>query len=276
MGLNFVHLSDIHFKQFKNNEILDLDNDIRNELEIDLTDIIKKVKKIDSVLITGDIAFKASDEEYEIASNWLEKICGITNCLKQNILTVPGNHDVDRDNINAMLYDSQSSFKKLRKRNEIDEKLFNYLKDKATCDSLLDPFKNYEDFAQKFNIIPQFTSGGTSTIKQQNRLFWEKDFKLDKKILRVRGLNSAIVSNKDDDEHESKLILSSYQTQLKRENGVIYMTLCHHPPQWLYDCDNVDDELISRSKIQLFGHKHIFRFTKLDETIRLSAGAVHP
>jgi len=38
----------------------------------------------------------------------------------------------------------------------------------------------------------------------------------------------------------------------------------------------VDEALLAYSRIQLFGHKHIQKATKIDETLWLVAGAIHP
>jgi hypothetical protein len=54
------------------------------------------------------------------------------------------------------------------------------------------------------------------------------------------------------------------------------MTLCHHPPQWMVDQDQAELLLTSRARIQLFGHKHMQRVTRIEDCVRVVAGAVHP
>ena len=265
MELRLLHLSDIHFQNLGQKDYLDNNSDLRNELEFDLEKIVSEIGSINAVLISGDIAYSAKEEEYLKATDWLETICKICGCLEENVLPVCGNHDVNRDAIGAMLCATHEKFKELRNRIEIDKELHKYLMQDEDFSILLSPLKNYYSFAQKYNAIPA-----------QNSLFWEKDFHINDIKLRVKGLNSAIISNGNDDEHSSKLILGGHQTTLKREKGVIYLTLCHHPPQWLYDGNDVEKDLNARAKIQLFGHKHDFNVIKINETLRLSSGAVHP
>lgn len=202
-----------------------------------------------------------------MANEWIKKICKITGCEEENVLTVPGNHDVDRKKINENLKDVHKMFKGLRKRDDIDYKIQKYVTDSESAKTLLRPFINYQSFAQKYGSIP----------KADNILFWEKDFNLDNSVLRIRGVNSAIVSNEDDDEHSSKLILGSLQSTLVRTKGVINIILCHHPPQWLYDGNDVHGDLKARAKIHLFGHKHVFDTEVIDNNcLVLSAGAMQP
>lgn len=264
MELKLLHLSDIHFQHYGANDHLDYDNDLRNELELDLTRVVKKMGSINAILITGDIAFSGKENEYSKASDWLDKICRICDCKVENVLTVPGNHDINR-NINPMILSTHEKFKRIKKRPQIDLELQKYLANDEVYSFLLNPLKDYITFSQKYGTFPR-----------QNSLFWEKDLEFGDVKLRIRGLNSTIISNENDDENDSRLILGEHQTSLIRENGVVYLTLCHHPPEWLFDGKDVEVDLHARAKIQLFGHKHIFELTKDDKTLRLSAGAVHP
>src|SRR5260370_8374597 len=45
---------------------------------------------------------------------------------------------------------------------------------------------------------------------------------------------------------------------------------------WFLDKDRVEEALLAYSRIQLFGHKHAQKANKMDETLWLVAGAVHP
>lgn len=265
MSLRLLHLSDIHFKHFDGKDFLDQDTEIRNELEIDVKQLVDKIGNIDAVLIGGDIAFSGQDDEYDIADKWIRKICGLVGCLKENVLTVPGNHDIDRSKICPVVKVLHKSFKGLKKRVEIDSKLLEFLNSEDSCEILLKPLGNYMNFAQRFGVVPK-----------GNPLFWEKDFPLDDQILRIRGINSAIVSSDEDNDTTSKLILGSLQTQLLRKRGIIYLVLCHHPPDWLIDGNESEKDFVSKAKVHMFGHKHTIRINKMDESLRLAAGAMQP
>ncbi|WP_158799420.1 metallophosphoesterase [Pedobacter sp. L105] len=266
MGLKLLHISDIHFKCFDKHQYLDLDKDIQSEVEFDLKDLKAKYGKIDIILIGGDIAFSGKEEEYKIADRWIKKICSITGCEEENVLTVPGNHDVDREKVSVMVKDVHQQFKKLRKRVDIDSKIWEYITNPESAKTLLSPLTNYNTFAQKYGSIPQ----------SDNVLFWEKEFNIDNSILRIRGVNSAFVSDESDDENTSKLILGSTQSNFVRKEGVINVVLCHHPPQWLYDGEEAQIDFKSRVRLHLFGHKHSFSTELVNDCLILSAGAMQP
>jgi predicted phosphodiesterase len=265
MELKLLHFSDIHFKNFGEKDHLDGDADIRGELEFDLENVIRENGSVNAILISGDIAFSGKEDEYDKATEWLKHICNLSGCENENVFPVPGNHDIERRKIGVMLKTTQEKFKNLRNRTYIDSELNKYLFNDPDLTALLSPLENYYNFAQKYDAIPH-----------KNYFYWEKDLTIDNATLRIRGMNSTLISNESDDEHESKLILGSHQTTLKREKGIVYLTICHHPTQWLYDGDDVENDLVARARIQLFGHKHIFRFTKINNSLRLSAGALHP
>lgn len=264
MELKLLHLSDIHFQHYGANDHLDYDSDLRQELENDLELLVSKVDNIDAILISGDIAYSSKEEEYNKAAIWLDKLCALSHCKVENVLTVPGNHDINRK-IGALLLSAHDKFKRLTNRVDIDNELIKYLMSDEDYSSILNPLRNYTAFAQKY-----------SSLANKNTLYWDKDLFLEGVKLRIRGLNSTIISNEFDDETSSKLILGSHQTKLKREKGVVYLTMCHHPPQWLYDSEDVENDLHARARIQLYGHKHVFEINKDDKTIKLTAGAVHP
>ena len=209
----------------------------------------------------------ATSKEYDIALQWLQRLCGKLGCPPENIWTTPGNHDVDRSVVDTS-YLLRTLHQRLRPSDlrKIDAELRGLLEDPEAAPLLFRPIKNYLDFASKFrcDIGP-------------NALYWEHDLTLnDGSTLRLRGLNSTLVSGKLDDDAENRLILGTLPSTLKREDGVEYLTLCHHPPQWLRDQDVVETNLNARARIQLFGHKHMQRLNKIDNSLRLTAGAVHP
>ncbi len=265
--LVFIHLSDIHFKNMKS-DFLDLDDDLRNELELDAVKISEKTGNINGILITGDIAYSGEAQEYEIAYKWLNRLCDRIQCQPENVWTIPGNHDVKRSVIeNSRLLRGIHNELRNAGKDEIDKLLGEYLQDNMARKLLFEAIKNYNSFASKFQC--EIDSG---------KPFWQNDFPLnDGSILRLLGLNSTLISDKNDDDGKNKLILGLFQyNKVKREQGVEYLTLCHHPPQWLRDEDAVNDMLNARACIQLFGHKHDQRIQKINERIRITAGAMHP
>lgn len=267
MGLRLLHLSDIHFRTFDGNDYRDLDADIRTEIELDLRNLRKIYGKIDLTLIGGDIAFSGQKDEYDKADVWIKKISAITGCREEFVFTVPGNHDVERPKITHIVSGIQQSLKACGPNRGAINKVLDELLRSSDIAYILRPLENYNNFALRFGSIP----------KPGNLLFWEKSFELDGVKLRIRGVNSAIASNAGDHEITAKLVLGEHQSVMQRHPGVINVMLCHHPPSWLCDGDQAEQEFKNRARIHLFGHKHVFDATIVENRcLVLAAGAMHP
>jgi hypothetical protein len=265
--LVFVHLSDIHFiLGFSNESPFDIDKPVRDAILHDAKTLQPKLGPVSGVLLTGDIAYAGKSGEYKTALDWLAELTDILNCEKEYLWCVPGNHDVDRSVLKENLAIS-AVHDRLRTAADREAQLRQHLELVETGRLLFSPLKAYsEEFATRLGCL--------SHPKQP---WWTDDLTLnDGSILRLRGLNSSLISGPDDNDKDKKLVLGAIQTDYGREAGVEYLTLCHHPPDWLIDKDRVEESLMNYSRIQLFGHKHVQKATKMDETLWLVAGAVHP
>jgi predicted phosphodiesterase len=265
--LTFVHLSDIHFiLAFSSESPFDIDKPVRDAILHDAKSLRSQIGPISGILITGDIAYAGKAGEYKTALDWLAQLTEILNCEKEYMWCVPGNHDVDQSVLKENTAIS-AVHGRLRQATDRDSQLKKDLEVENTGRLLFSPLKAYsEEFATRLGCL--------SHSKQP---WWTDDLALnDGSTLRLRGLNSAIISGLDDNDKENRLLLGAIQTEYGRTEGVEYLTLCHHPPDWLLDKDAVDEALLAYSRIQLFGHKHIQKATKIDETLWLVAGAIHP
>ncbi len=271
MPLTFIHLSDIHFNK-KSGDTFDIDLDLRSQVENDIKALKGKFPGIDGILITGDIAFSGQVQEYKTAGAWLNSLCVLAGCDKKSVFMTPGNHDVDRNVVNNSkalkhIHDT------LRKSDplKLDSELVDILQDDTYSSVIFDPMKQYNKFAAKYkcSVTPE-------------KPFWQKDFSLDDgSTLRLHGLTSTIISDGNDNDRDNKLVLGQFQVMLPEEDGVTYLTLCHHPIDWLLDKDTVNGRLNIRAKVQLFGHKHMQSIERIElntvnDTLRISSGAVHP
>jgi hypothetical protein len=218
------------------------------------------------MLVTGDIAYAGKSAEYQLALDWLAQLAETLNCEREYVWCVPGNHDVDqsflRENTAILAVHDR-----LRRAIDRNRQLREDLELENTGRLLFSPLKAYsEEFASRF-----------ACFSGPRQPWWTDDLTLnDGSILRLRGLNSVIISGLSDNDMENKLLLGEIQTEYGHADGVEYLTLCHHPVDWLFDKDGVEQALLAYSRIQLFGHKHIQRANKIDETLWLVAGAVHP
>jgi hypothetical protein len=266
-ALNFVHLSDIHFvKDFSDVSKYDLDLGLRQAILRDVARERPKFLGIDGVLVSGDIAFAGKIDEYARAITWLNEICDAAKCDPGLIWCIPGNHDVDQSvqKTYPMLLDS---YKALRESSTLDQDLRERLDNDINGPLMFEPLRTYlEHFGASYDC--------PTSPKQP---WWEDELNLnDGSRLRIRGLNSAICSSRKDDKKEAPVIVGAMQTIYSPEPDVVYMTLCHHPPDWLVDEDECEEALLAHSHIQLFGHKHLHKHRKINNSVVLSSGAVHP
>jgi predicted phosphodiesterase len=177
---------------------------------------------------------------------------------------VPGNHDVDRDVASRKVTKTFHDAIRTKQGPALDKELQEILLDEQSAEALLSPLAEYNKFAARFQC-------SISAAKP----FWERDLTLPcGTVIRIRGLCSTLVSNKHDT--KNNIVLGSAQVSVHRLDGIEYLTLCHHPPEWLLDHDTVITHLESKVRIQLFGHKHSQRVQKINGKLRVAAGAMHP
>ncbi len=102
--VRLLHLSDVHFRARAH---WDADPVLRALVRY-LAEEVRNGLAPDLVVITGDLAFAGRPDEYTLARAWLEDLWPVLTTdpaapLPQDrLLLVPGNHDVDRDRIDAV------------------------------------------------------------------------------------------------------------------------------------------------------------------------------
>ena len=264
-----LHISDIHFQHPICNTDMDPDKPYRTRLISDVRERVSDLGSVDAILVSGDIAFQGAPEEYEAAWTWLRELASSCGCVEGRVFVVPGNHDVDRTvvtgrasvrNVQQMIASAEPD----RRESE----LLHQLQDAEAGRALFEPIAAYNDFAKRFHC----------QVYAPERLFWCQDLPLDDQtVLRLYGLTSTLLSGANGrDDTRTSLYLSPLQTVLDPVDGIINLVICHHPPDWFKDQDDVEDAVRSRAAIHLFGHKHRQRFYKDDGCARFSAGAVNP
>jgi predicted phosphodiesterase len=264
--ISFLHLSDIHFtKGTSNVSSFDIDRIVRNELERDAINLLPSIQPLSGIIISGDIAFAGKPEEFQTGISWLADLSGKLNCNPGFVWCVPGNHDVDRNVIRE-----HTGISPIQNEIRTSTDLHTCMKKHLTGGDaalLFEPLRGYNDsIGQRFEC---------ATVPAKP--WWEFDLALnDGSILRLRGLNSAIISGENDAEHTYKLCLGPAQYEYMRDDDVTFLTICHHPPDWLVDGAQVRTALKAYSKIILTGHKHFHEEEEVNGTLWLSSGAVHP
>jgi predicted phosphodiesterase len=268
--MRLLHLSDIHFRE---PECLQPDTDvykpIRTRLLGDVVGLCRE-KHVDAILVGGDIAFKAHQDEFATATIWLKDLADRTGCRQDRIYVVPGNHDVDRSvcQSSRAVANAQGAIAGASPE-KMEAELRAQLRDADAGPALFKPLAAYNAFASPF-------AGYISPDKP----FWTSN--LDEVLgggvtLRLHGLTSTLISGLGNrDEAPGRLYLSPLQTVLDPEADVLNLVMAHHPPQWFVDHEEVEDSVNNKAPLQFFGHAHRQRCTQTPSYVRFSAGALHP
>jgi predicted phosphodiesterase len=266
--LTFIHVSDIHFSSSDNASQFDLNQQIRHALLSDLASKPANGASYDGLLVGGDIAYSGKKEEYETAKTWLGEVYQRTGLSMKRTYVVPGNHDVDRAHVQptfplwASHEDIRRNANSVHWRATIETQL---KRDPAHL--LLAPLRTYNDFAQ-----------GCGCQTTAIDLSWSLDFPIALEggfVIRIRGLNSAIISDAAD--APAKLLVSEFQTATLRDTpGVINVVMSHYPPDWLMDKASLRQALRRFAPVVLFGHEHNARVLPDDKQVQLFAGALQP
>ena len=266
MSIAFVHLSDIHFGQETGGRVI-VHNDVKNRLVEDVERFFKKFagRKAAGIIVTGDIAFSGKPDQYKEAGRWLDSVAKAAACEITDILVVPGNHDIDRDEISQatawMLSEIVSGG---------ETRLDSFLAQDSDRELLYNRFRAYRPFAEGYDC-PLDNTGGMAGNRPVELTA--------NKSLRFIGLNSALICSQHD--KEGGLILGARQRVLPVQNGEELVVLCHHPLHWLQDSDDARRYVMNRARIFISGHEHS-PSAKLEgisegyELLMISAGAVAP
>jgi hypothetical protein len=92
----------------------------------------------------------------------------------------------------------------------------------------------------------------------------------------MRGATSVLVSDHRDDDNNYRLAVPTQMVMLPQEPHTVSMLLAHHPREWMRRRDDLGDVLDARARIQLYGHRHIFRPRAEAGNLIVHAGATHP
>ncbi|OGU54079.1 MAG: hypothetical protein A2V66_09590 [Ignavibacteria bacterium RBG_13_36_8] len=98
-SLCILHLSDLQFGDFflenENQKKFDLKKLVR-DLSTSIKDFeTQKKLKIDVLIISGDLGSKGLNSDYSDAKIFLDELCSSLKIRKQNVVIVPGNHEIN-------------------------------------------------------------------------------------------------------------------------------------------------------------------------------------
>lgn len=275
-----LHISDIHFKHGEIGEPDDPNRGLRDDLIQDVKYMRGRLGPPGIILLSGDIAYAGRKEEYDFAYTWLEKeLCPAAQCAIENVLSIPGNHDVD------LKAEAGPGFKAARrdlratKAGAIDDELRTWLHDPSSSQILFSPLENYNrHFAAKLlcAVGPYNIKGRDGkVIPNVSKPFVTRDVELnDGSLLRLWGFNSVLVSDLSD--AENTMLVDPAAAQITRADNVAHLVMCHHPFNWIKNRGPFEDRMNGVVQLQLFGHEHTERVEENKYFVRIRAGALQP
>lgn len=244
-GITWLHLSDWHQqgKEFDRKVVRDeLVKDIRNRKKIS-----QDLAQIDFIVFSGDVAFSGKEEEYKTAiKQFFEPVLEATGLTKEYLFIVPGNHDLDRTKFKLL---PQALTKPFASQQQVQE----WLTDQEMRNHLLEPFKDYKQFATNY---AEQNQPDYANIRQ-----WE----INGKRVALLGINSALMAGRNSNlqgevDDYGKLVVGEpqiYDPLRQLENYDLRIAVLHHPFEWLAQFDNkIEPRLRQNFQFILCGHQH--------------------
>ena len=258
-------LSDIHFRKHERIPT-DVDQELRNGLLEAVPKMIGHLGEIDVILVCGDVAFQARENEYGAARAFLVQVQAATGGAR--IYVVPGNHDIQWPEARGADQRHLRSGPRQRRLtdDQRDNMMVRLLEDPASGPEIFKALDSYNKFADPFGCAVSVGAPCWTSLIQLSEKF----------AVEIRGLTSPLVSDKDD---EDDLVLSDIQlADLTRKPGVINITMCHHPFSCLLDGVRQRPKITNRSALHVTGHEHKHSVHVDPDTgsIHLCAGALQP
>lgn len=240
--MNILYLSDIHFGR----ELVARGNfDNRNKIQEQLINVIANLPKgmqPNYIVVTGDIAWTGSEEEYEMAYEWFSRLLDTIGLNGERITFCVGNHDVNR----KIAIQIPISF--FKKDGELDltkiDEFYKYEK--------INPFsvqiQAYNDFCHRLGVIPYqyyVDIDGPETDKFNFSKQWysytvgSKDIIYGNEKYRIVAFNTAMLSGYEelpDDENFlglpqiEEMIL---QKIIGKETNFYKIAMFHHSERFL-------------------------------------------
>ena len=245
--LTWLHISDWHHGDFGiDPEVVrdELIKDIQGRLSIS-----PDLSKIDFIVFSGDAALNGKAKEYEDAKKeFFVPILEASQVEPDRLFIVPGNHDLDKDEIEKLPDD-------FRKDVVSKEDADRWLKDDSTRELLLRPFKDFRSFVSGFT--------GQDSPDYSDLRTWE----IDGKTVSLLGINSSWfcrrhvdAAGKKNDYGFARVGERQVHRPLERiSKSDLRIAVLHHSQDWLEYSDGrvVWRRLRRGCNFILHGHGHV-------------------
>lgn len=264
----FVHVSDIHFGQEKDDR-LHINRDVKQQLIADAREVVSKIAGglAHGILVTGDIAQSGKWTEYEDAGKWLDELAASIGVEIHRVQMVPGNHDLDRSKLS---FSGKQILDHIRGGGAKEyEEILNNPTDRSAL------FARFEDYSR-------FSFGYNCTLNNEGAFDSEMEVTLAPgRSIRFIRFNSSLLCHGEERDEHPELMIGARQFTIPRTNGVENIVLVHHPLNWYKDQEQVRDYIRSRARVFISGHEHdpkvsVDNVEQGCDVMMLAAGATVP
>lgn len=281
-NMRILQISDIHWHlcHVWNEEF----GGMKKGFSIDMKNYKEEGNHIDYIFICGDIANKGQPDEFNSASEYINRICDDVGCSVENVFVVPGNHDLDREAgdkgfrsiiSGALSFDMQNN-------TYLDDVI---LKRKDYAQTMYAPFEAYNEFAKKYLcreplMDKVLTSKDNLEVADSDNMFFYEPLEFDGDIkVSITCVNTALNCDSSDFNGENaghKQMLPK-RAYFKEDSGKqeLRIIMGHHPLEFLTSEKEVEGYLNTHYQIQLFGHVHLQKVVG-DNYVRVTSGAFNP
>ena len=247
MKIMLLHLSDIHIKSSE---------DVITQRATQIVDAVKNIDysiDICAVVVTGDVAFSGSDEEYLVAWEFLENIKKLLSenlsgaCRNDSgsvsLIVVPGNHDCD-------FTVSGETREVLVRSILLDNSKASAFDIVQNCIEVQTPFFGFLDVIEPFERTP-------AVDDRDVRLCYEYTLTFDKECIKFVCINTAWLSQRH--ETQGQLFFPSEAVPRRKDGPDLVVTAFHHPYNWMESnaARSFRDNIESMSDLILTGHEHV-------------------
>ena len=261
--ISWLHLSDLHLGR-------DIYNEEKSRKKL-LQDIKEQIAQnniqLDLIFITGDLTYSGQEKEFNHVQKFIDELLTVTGLKKDDIIVVPGNHDINYIDVSS----TSSKFQKLFSN---ENNISGITENDAKIEFLMQPLKNYREFLRRnFSWAEKKDTALSYTIN-----------KVIKGIsVSVLALNTAWMEYGDGNA-KNKILIGEKQVREAFDasnNPQITIVLMHHPLEWfdIFELDDVKKMLERRTDFILNGHIHraeaIGKGSLWGKAFKISAGSTY-